>query len=84
MALYEAACRPVCSQQVDLIDDQQGHLLHVRPVLPAAADAVPLLRRADDDVGSQQRAHVGRVVTCDMSGAAVCQADQQGIRQALG
>ena len=55
---------PVCSQQVDLINDQQRYLLHIGPVLPIAADTIPLLRRADDDVSAEQSAHVRRVVTC--------------------
>lgn len=53
---------PVGAQEVDLVDNQQADLLHVRARVPGAADAVPLLRRGDDDVCGQQRAHVRRVV----------------------
>lgn len=40
------------------------HFLDVAPGLPVAADAVPLLRRGNDDVSSQQRSQVRRVVAC--------------------
>ena len=68
---------PVRSQQVDLINDQQSNLLHIGPVLPVAADTVPLLGRADDDVSSQQGAHVRRVITCEVQEAMLSKARRQ-------
>ena len=38
------------------------HLLHVAPGLPVAADPVPLLRGANDQVRGQQRPQIGGVV----------------------
>ena len=45
------------------------HLLNISPRLPVAANAIPLLGRADQQVGGQQSAQVGGVVTCRGQGS---------------
>mmetsp|Transcript_29084 Transcript_29084/g.91049 ORF Transcript_29084/g.91049 Transcript_29084/m.91049 type:complete len:573 (+) Transcript_29084:1267-2985(+) len=50
------------AEQVDLVDDDQRHLLHVVALLPVARDAVPLLGRRGEDVRRRERARVGRHV----------------------
>ena len=48
---------------MDLIDDEDDHLLDVAAVLPAAAHPVPLLWRGDDQVSLSDGPHVGGHVT---------------------
>ena len=40
----------VRAQQVDLIDDDHAHLLHVLAILPLPTHTIPLLGRRHDDV----------------------------------
>lgn len=47
------------SEQVDLVADEQLHVLHVLPLLPAAREDVPLFRRRDDDVPLCDQLQVG-------------------------
>lgn len=54
----------VRAEEVDLVDDDDAYHLDVAARLPVARDAVPLLRRADDDVGCEERPQVGGVVPC--------------------
>jgi hypothetical protein len=52
------------AQQMDLIDHDDPHHLHVAAGLPVARDSVPLLGRADDDVCCQECSQIRRVVSC--------------------
>jgi hypothetical protein len=52
-------CNPLPSPSLSLL----SHLLDIGPGLPVAADAVPLLRGADDEVGGEEGTQVGGVVT---------------------
>ena len=53
-------------QQVDLVNHQQPQSLHVAPRLPAAADAVPLLRRGHNHVCSLDGTGVRGGVSCQL------------------
>lgn len=46
------------TQQMDLIDDEDGNFLHVASVLPAPAHSVPLLRCGHNEVGLHYGSHV--------------------------
>ena len=48
------------ANEVELVDDEEGDVLHVLALLPAAAQHVPLLGRGDDDVALLQRLGVRR------------------------
>mmetsp|Transcript_69102 Transcript_69102/g.174214 ORF Transcript_69102/g.174214 Transcript_69102/m.174214 type:complete len:411 (+) Transcript_69102:1084-2316(+) len=56
----------VLPQEVDLVDDDEADLPHVRAVLPMPRDAVPLLGGRHDDVGTLERVDVGREVACKL------------------
>ena len=47
------------SQQVDLINDQEPQCLHIASRLPAATDAVPLLRRGHNHIRTLNGMGVG-------------------------
>lgn len=51
---------------MDLVNDEQTNLLHIGAILPVPGDSVPFLGRANDDVGGQQCAQVGREVSCQL------------------
>lgn len=54
------------TEEVDLIDDQDGHLLDVTAVLPASAHPVPLLWGGDDEVSLCDGSHVWSHVTSEL------------------
>ncbi len=64
---------PVATEQVDFVDDQQAHFLHVGAILPVAGDAVPLLGRCNDEVRRLQRpaphSHRSRTASGSLRGA---------------
>lgn len=51
------------AQHVHLVDDDQPHLLDLAAVVPVPADAVPLLRRRNQDICMLQRVDVRGEVT---------------------
>mmetsp|Transcript_111443 Transcript_111443/g.322190 ORF Transcript_111443/g.322190 Transcript_111443/m.322190 type:complete len:382 (-) Transcript_111443:3252-4397(-) len=53
----------ILPKQVDLVDDDEADLPHVRSVLPMARDAVPLLGRRHDDVRTLKRIDIRSEVT---------------------
>mmetsp|Transcript_22270 Transcript_22270/g.39649 ORF Transcript_22270/g.39649 Transcript_22270/m.39649 type:complete len:224 (+) Transcript_22270:1484-2155(+) len=56
----------ILPQQVDLVDDDEADLSHVRSVLPVPRDAVPLLGRHDHNVSSLERFDVWSEVACEL------------------
>ena len=56
----------IAAEEVNLVDHHERHLGDVRAAPPVARDAVPLLGRRDDDVGVEQRAKIGRVVSGEL------------------
>lgn len=46
------------TQQVDFINDKNGHFLDIASVLPASAHTVPLLRCGDDQISLHYSSHV--------------------------
>ena len=54
------------SQQVDLVDHQQPQSLHIAPRLPAATDAVPLLRCGHNHVCTLNGTGVRGGVPCQL------------------
>mmetsp|Transcript_22153 Transcript_22153/g.46384 ORF Transcript_22153/g.46384 Transcript_22153/m.46384 type:complete len:277 (+) Transcript_22153:2058-2888(+) len=54
---------PVSAKQVNLVEDDQANTLDIRTAAPGSRHAVPLLRRRDDEVCSQQ----GLDVRCEVA-----------------
>lgn len=62
------------TQQVDLVNDEDGHLLNVTAILPASAHSVPLLRCGDDEVRLGDGSHVWGHVPCQLHHSAAGEA----------
>lgn len=54
----------VFTEQVDFINNKDGHFLNIAAILPAAADSIPLLWSSDNQIslryGSHVRSHITR------------------------
>lgn len=51
------------TEQVDLIDDEDGNFLNITSILPASAHSVPLLWCGDDEVRLHDGSHVWSHIT---------------------
>ena len=54
------------TQQLHLVHDEQSNRLHSLALLPAAAEAIPLLRRRQHQVAVRQQPQVGCCITCKL------------------
>ena len=61
----------VGAEEVDFIDDDHAHLLHVLAVLPLTTHTIPLLRRRHDDVRVLHLAQLGRRIARQLDDLAV-------------
>lgn len=67
--LRDSVCVVSCcglTQQVNLIDNENGHSLNVTAVLPAPAHSIPLLRRGDYQVSLRYGSHVRSHITSQL------------------
>jgi hypothetical protein len=52
------------ADEVSLIDDEEGDVLHVLPLLPSAREHVPPLRRSHDELATLEQLQVGGGLPC--------------------
>lgn len=61
---FSLAYPVLSSNQVRLVHDKEADVLDVLPLLPAAGQNVPFVRRADDDVALAEQLQVGARLSC--------------------
>lgn len=56
----------VFTEEVDFINNKDGHFLNIAAILPAAADSIPLLWSGDNQISLCYGPHVRSHVTCQL------------------
>mmetsp|Transcript_30774 Transcript_30774/g.100164 ORF Transcript_30774/g.100164 Transcript_30774/m.100164 type:complete len:327 (-) Transcript_30774:3886-4866(-) len=56
----------ISPEEVNLVDDHQGHFRHVRSRLPCARYTVPLLWGGNDEIRREKRSKIRGVVACEL------------------
>src|SRR5690349_13761984 len=66
----------IAAKQVNLVNNNQRHLLDIGTSLPITTDTIPLLRSRDDDVGALNGFDIRSNVSCQLDQLLVHRTDQ--------